>query len=131
MLERDSTQRPKTMREVHKRLELIKLGIKGLVARFSLGLLLGSMPGPILVLLLLLSSLHVAGLGNWIEGISHALYCTWPLAFLAQLTAGIVFLRFPSRRIVGLGILIMLALYILELFVRWIPLGLPGFGFGY
>ncbi len=119
------------MREVHKRLELIKLGIKGLVARFSLGLLLGSMPGPILVLLLLLSSLHVAGLGNWIEGISLALYCTWPLAFLAQLTTGIVFLCFASRRIVGLGILIMLVLYILELFMRWIPLGMPGFGFGY
>jgi len=129
MLERDSTQRPKTMREVHKRLELIKLGIKGLAARFSLGLLIGSMPGPILVLLLLLSSLHVAGLGNWIEGIALALYCTWPLAFLAQLTTGIVFLCLASRRIVGLGILIMLVLYILELFMRWIPLGMPGFGY--
>jgi hypothetical protein len=131
MLERDSTQRPKTMREVHKRLELIKLGIKGLAARFSLGLLIGSMPGPILVLLLLLSSLHVVGLGHWIEGISLALYCTWPLAFLAQLTTGIVFLCFASKRIVGLGILMMLVLYILELFMRWIPLGMPGFGFGY
>jgi hypothetical protein len=57
--------------------------------------------------------------------------CTWPLAFLAQLTTGIVFLCFASRRIVGLGILIMLALYILDLFVRWIPLGMPGFGIGY
>src|SRR6266702_2738129 len=129
MLERDSTQRPKTMREVHMRLERIKLGIKGLAARFSLGLLIGSLPGPILVMLLLLTSLHLAGLGNWLEGIALALYCTWPLAFLAQLTTGIVFLCLASRRIVGLGILIMLALYILDLFVRWIPLGMPGFGY--
>jgi hypothetical protein len=68
---------------------------------------------------------------NWIEGIWLALYCTWPLAFLAQLTTGIVFLCIASRRIVGLGMLIMLTLYILDLFVRWIPLGMPGFGFGY
>src|SRR6266705_6797056 len=129
MLERDSTQRPKTMREVHMRLERIKLGIKGLAARFSLGLLIGSLPGPLLVMLLLLTSLNVAGLGNWLEGIALALYCTWPLAFLAQLTTGIVFLCLASRRIVGLGILIMLALYILDLFVRWIPLGMPGFGY--
>lgn len=131
MLERDSTQRPKTIHEVHKRLERIKLGIKGLVARFSLGLLIGSLPGPILVLLFLLSSLHIAGLGNWIEGIALALYCTWPLAFLAQLTTGIVFLCSISRRIMGLGMLIMSMLYILELFVRWIPPVLPGFGFGW
>lgn len=131
MLERDSTQRPKTMHEVHKRLEFIKLGIKGLAAHFSLGLLIGSLPGPILVLLFLLSSLHIAGPGNWIEGIWLALYCTWPLVFLAQLTTGIVFLCIASRRIVGLGMLIMLTLYILDLFVRWIPLGMPGFGFGY
>src|SRR5579859_3336456 len=47
MLERDSGKRPKTMHEVHKRLEFIKLGIKGLAAHFSLGLLIGSLPGPI------------------------------------------------------------------------------------
>ena len=131
MLERDSAKRPKTIREVHRRLELIKMGIKGLAARFSLGLLMGSVPGPFLVLLFLLSSLHMVGLGNWIEGIAYALYCTWPLVFLAQLTTGIVFLCSASRRIAGLGILIMLLLYILELFMRWsLPLP-PVFGFGY
>ena len=131
MLERDSGKRPKTMREVHMRLERIKSGIKGLIARFSLGLLIGSLPGPMLAPLLWLSSLHIAGLSSWIDGMALALYCIWPLAFLAQLTTGIVFLCFSSRRIVGLGILIMLALYILELSMRWLPPGMPGFGYGF
>jgi len=130
MLERDSSKRPKTMHQVKKKLERIKLGIRGLVARFSLGLLIGSMPVPILVLLSLLASLHITDAGTWIHGISLALYCTWPLAFLAQLIIGVVFLCSASRRIIGLGILTMLVLYILGLFMEFITPFLPGFGFG-
>jgi serine/threonine protein kinase len=130
MLERDIRKRPKTMREVHKRLERIKLGIRGLITRFSLGLLIGSMPLPILALLSLLSSLHMTGAGTWIHGISLALYCTWPLAFLAQLIMGVVFLCSASRRIMGLGITIMLVLYILGLFMEFITPFLPSFGPG-
>ncbi len=130
MLERDTRKRPKTMHQVEKKLERIKLGIRGLITRFSLGLLIGSMPIPILVLLSLLASLHITGAGTWIHGISLALYCTWPLAFLAQLVIGIVFLCSTSRRIIGLGIFTMLVLYMLGLFMEFITPFLPGFGFG-
>ena len=131
MLERDTSKRPKTMHEVKKRLERIKLGIRGLITRFSLGLVIGSMPVPILVLLFLLSSLHVTGVDTWIHGISLALYCTWPLAFLAQLIIGVVFLCSASRRIIGLGIITMLVLYILGLFMQqFISPFLPSFNPG-
>src|SRR5438034_7809080 len=102
----------------------------GLITRFSLGLLIGSMPLSLLVLLSLMSSLHITGAGTWIHGVSLALYCTWPLAFLAQLIMGVVFLCSASRRIIGLGIIIMLVLYILGLFMEFITPFLPSFGPG-
>jgi len=128
MLELDASKRPQSAAVVRRRLECIKTGVRGLVAAFSLGLLTGSIPYPFLVLLFLLSSLlHIVNTYTWLGMLSSTLICIWPLFFLAQLILGIVFLCSPSRRIVGLGIVTMLLLYILVLFEGWALPFLPNF----
>jgi hypothetical protein len=128
MLEPDASKRPNSAATVKLRLKRIKTGVKGLVADFALGLLTGSMPYPLIVLLFFLTPLQIVNVANWLGMLSLVFYCIWPLFFLAQLIIGIVFLCSPPRRIVGLGILTMLALSIFRLFEGWGMPFIPNFG---
>ena len=133
MLEQDAHKRP-TALEVQLRLTDIQQGKKGKVfsSLWGLlrGLLLGSMPYPLLLLLLL--TLTTFPQLNAIVVVLYAvLLFTWPFVLMVQLIIALKFLFYQpwrNRRWMGLGMLTMLVLLAITLILGWLPSPLsPGF----
>ncbi len=111
MLEKESIKRPQNIREVRARLEDLQ-GDRGRLVRSSLwGLLLGIAPYALFVVL-------ASFLNGFVYPLLLTLYCAWPFLFASQIIAASVMLFQPRKRLVGLGILTGLALFILALLLR-------------
>ncbi|HEY6408761.1 MAG TPA: serine/threonine-protein kinase, partial [Ktedonobacteraceae bacterium] len=133
MLERDASNRPKHMDEVKQQLQRIKGGIIGPVAKrardFMLGLLIGSLPYTLFLLMYLFASYFpqfshsVNELGTLL---SLGLLCSWPVIFLFQLIIGIRCCMSSGKRLTGLGILSMLLFISPSVIFAW-PVALPPF----
>jgi hypothetical protein len=130
MLERDAGNRPKDMNEVKQRLQRIKDGVVGPIARhtraFFLGLLFGSLPYSLIFPLVAASSSPLGAYLTFLESglasvLAMSLFCSWPLFFLGQVVTGIKYLLFPGKRFLGLGILCMLLCIHLGLLFAWLP----------
>ena len=111
MLEKESSKRPQHIRDVRARLEDLQRG-RGRFVRPSLwGFLLGIAPYALFVVL--------ASFANgFVYPLLLALYCLWPFLFAGQFIAASVMLFEPRKRLVGLGILAGLALFVLALLLR-------------
>jgi serine/threonine protein kinase len=133
MLERDASHRPKNIDEVKNRLQRIKGGIVGPIAKQALalflGLLIGSMPYSLLFLLYF--SQFTLSLQSYFESgpaglLLLGLLCSWPLFFLVQLALGIKWCLSSGKRLRGLGILSMMLFINIAVLFAW-PIGLPPF----
>jgi hypothetical protein len=126
MLEQETHKRPKAM-DVQLRLKEIQ---QGKVLSYFWGLLIGSFPYPLLLLLsFFLSSVPQISTNGPVNTAFSALYflflCTWPFVLIGQYIAGIRFLLSPPRRMIGLGIITMLVLFlfvVVAAFQGWIVL---------
>src|SRR5579859_6771350 len=108
MLERDASHRPKNIEEVNKRLQRIKEGIVGFIAKRAWALLLGFLIGsmPYSLLFLLYFSPFTVPVHSFFESGPAALLllgflCLWPLFFLAQLGIGIKWCLSSGKRLRG------------------------------
>jgi hypothetical protein len=128
MLEKESSKRPPTVRKVKEALEDLRYGSWRFARSPFWGFLLGF--GPYALFMFLAA--------NATFGFTFALplllllYCFWPFIFAAQLIVSIVFLFTARKRLIGLGMLIGLALFILGLVLHQAQLSLylqwPGMG---
>ncbi|HEY0753439.1 MAG TPA: serine/threonine-protein kinase [Ktedonobacteraceae bacterium] len=111
MIEKESRKRPSTMHIVKERLEDLYYGKWRLVSSSLKGFLLGIAP---YALLIFLSS--SAGF-TLICGapLFYLLYCFWPFIFATQLIVGLALLFQERRRLIGLGMLVGLLLFVLAL----------------
>lgn len=75
------------------------------------GLLLGIAPYALFVIL-------ASFLNGFVYPLLLTLYCAWPFLFASQIISASVMLFQPRKRLVGLGILTGLALFILALLLR-------------
>jgi hypothetical protein len=128
MLEQEVHKRP-TALEVQLQLTDMQQGKKGKVFSSLWGLLLGSMPYPLL--LLLLFSMTSFPQLNVLAVLYAVLLITWPIVLVVQLIIALDFLFSPqwrNRRLMGLGMLTMLVLLAIALKLGWLPSPLsPGF----
>jgi serine/threonine protein kinase len=128
MLEQEAHKRP-TALEVQLQLTDMQQGKKGKVFSSLWGLLLGSMPYPLL--LLLLFSMTSFPQLNVLAVLYAVLLITWPIVLVVQLIIALDFLFSPqwrNRRLMGLGMLTMLVLLAIALKLGWLPSPLsPGF----
>ena len=133
MLERESSKRPQSVKEVKDWLKSIQRGfvlpyMKGL-SLFVRGILWGAGPYALVAgsftYLTLLSNISVLfyPLTVLLFFLLLLLYCLWPFVFLGQLITGCVMLFSPQRRLVGLGLLISLVLVALGVLVLWAHTG--------
>ena len=119
MLEQDAHKRP-TALEVQLCLEEMKQGKKGKVLSYLWGLLLGSMPY-VLILLLFITMTSFPQLNAVIAILYYLLLCTWPFVLVGQLIMAIRFLFSSPRRLMGLGMLTMLVLLAVAILLGWLP----------
>ena len=117
MLEKESSKRPQSIREVRARLEDLQGGRGRFVRRPLWGFLLGIAPYALFVALA-----PFASFSFFFYFLLVALYCVWPFLFASQLIVAAAMLFQPGKRLVGLGILTGLALFVLALFLRQEPL---------
>ena len=125
MLEQEARKRP-TAGEVRLHLKDILHGKKGKVFSYLWGLLLGSLPYPLVLLLLFTTTsfpqLNAIDLVSSVFGLSYfALLCTWPFVLVGQLIMTIRFLFSSPRRWMGLGMLTMLVLLAAAILLGWLP----------
>ena len=126
MLEQDAHKRPAAL-EVQLRLTDIQQGKKGKVFSSLWGLLLGSMPYP-LILLLFFTMTSFPQLNAIITVMYSLFLCTWPFVLVGQLIMAIRFLFSSPRRLMGLGMLTMLVLLAVALLLGWLPSPFSLFG---
>ncbi len=120
MLEQEARKRPSAT-EVRLRLKDIQQGKKGRALSYFWGLLLGSMPYPLIVLLLFTMT-SFPQLNAIITLLYFLFLCTWPFVLVGQLIVAIHFLLFPSpRRLIGLGMLTMLVFLAVAILLAWLP----------
>jgi len=116
MLEKESSKRPQHIREVRARLVVQEGGGSRSSRRALWGFLLGIAPYVLFVALAPFASF------SFFFYLLVALYCVWPFLFGSQLIVAAAMLFQPGKRLVGLGILTGLALFVLALFLRQEPL---------
>jgi tRNA A-37 threonylcarbamoyl transferase component Bud32 len=115
MLEYDAAKRPKHMQEVQRRLELmpfnIPLFLLTLFRGLFWGLVIGSLPYSLVFLLIAFSFIPVLGGAlTWFTLVMAALaFQMWPPVLILQLLLAIFLLVKPGYRLMGAGILCMLA----------------------
>ncbi len=112
MLDPDSNKRPKSVAAVGRTLQYIKDGAIGLIAAYFAGLLIGVIPYCLIVLLG--SYLYtVTSNSDFGYDITPFAICTSIIVFAGQFMTGALFLSSAKRRVMGLGILTVVALPIL------------------
>jgi serine/threonine protein kinase len=127
MLEPDARKRPKNMQAVSQRLQNMLHGpgeVCGKYARsFSLGLLLGSFPYSLMILHVVLARIPLVNalLGTLTLILARLFFSLWPLVILMQLIATIILLFTPHRRLIGLGIIAMMAILLLLIMNGTLP----------
>ena len=125
----DAFWRPLNMLEVKKRLLSIQPGNPRLVAirqktfPLLIGLCIGSLPYPFLPLVWLFSSHAPNADPPWFLIPVLLLFSFWPIVFICQCIAALSFLfaTHLRQRLIGCGILLMLALMLLALSFGWLP----------
>ena len=125
MLEQDAHKRPTAM-EVRARLEEMKHGKKGKVLSYLWGLLIGSIPY-LLMLLLFFTMTSFPQLDPFFS-LFILFACTWPFVLVGQLIMAIRSLFYPPRRLMGLGMLTMLVLLAVAILLGWLPSPFSLFG---
>lgn len=126
MLDPDADKRPKSVHAVKMQLLQIKRGKIGTALPFLWGLLIGSLPYSLILLLFLTMTSFpqlnaLAILGAVFQTLYFALLCTWPFVLVVQLTFAIRFLFSPPTRLMGLGMLSMLVFLAVALSMMWLP----------
>jgi tRNA A-37 threonylcarbamoyl transferase component Bud32 len=115
MLEKESSKRPQSIREVRARLESLQRKKGKFVHPSLLGLLLGIAP---YALFAGLTSFPFSSPIVLAYPLVWVLYCSWPFLFAGQLITATLMLFQSRKRFVGLGLLVGLALLVLALFLR-------------
>jgi serine/threonine protein kinase len=138
MLEQDMHKRPHTMDFVKHELIEIKEGkFSQLLKNFLLfgrGILLGLIPFSFWIVLSLLNSpLFLSltfSLNTVLEMLNVAFLCLSPFLLMGTIATAITFLLSSNKRLVGLGMLTMIAIVCFAIIIGWVPFPPlnPGFG---
>ncbi len=122
MLEQEAHKRPRA-KEVQLCLKNVQQGKKGAVLSSFWGLLIGSLPYLLILLLnfILTSSLPFISFIAILYMLYAFFLCTWPFVLVGQLIMAIRFLFFPPRRLMGLGMLTMLVFLAVAILLGWLP----------
>ena len=138
MMEQDSHKRPHTMDSVRQELIDIKEGMFSKLLKNSLlfgrGMLLGVIPFSFWIVLSLLNSpLFLSltfSLNTFMEMLYAAFWCLSPFLLMGTIATAITFLLSSNKRLVGLGMLTMIAIVCLVIIIGWVSLTPinPGFG---
>jgi hypothetical protein len=120
MLERDSYRRPQSIHEVKTRLEALKFGKFGSIRNLLFGFLLGFIP----FALFLLQNIVTSVPGLVFSLLWVLIPCAWSLLLVGLLIAAMVLLFQPRKRLVGLGIFMGLATFLLTFIPKGILLHL-------
>jgi serine/threonine protein kinase len=124
MTEADTRKRPKSADQVWLRLKRIKQGKWGWIWNFLQGLLFGAIPA--LTFIIAYAIAHSQGYSSIFFTLSMMVFfCLLPIAGLVLFILAISMLFSPRRRLLGLGMLTAMALFVLVLAHQWI---LPLFG---
>jgi len=123
MTEADTRKRPKSVEQVWLRLRRIKLGKWGWIWNFLQGMLLGATPVALFVFAFVITKTQ--GYESAFFALSLLFFCLFPIGALILLIIAISMLFSPRRRLVGLGILTTMTLFLLVVAHQWI---LPLFG---
>jgi serine/threonine protein kinase len=127
MLEYDAAKRPKHMREVRNRLELLPINIPFMllnIFRHSFwGLVIGSIPYSVALLLLLVSPITILNQAiSWFLFVILLLsFSLWYVVLSLQLILAITSIYSKRHRLMGIGILVMLAGIFLAAMLGWLP----------
>lgn len=127
MLEYDATRRPKHMQEVRRRLELLPVNIPlmllNIFRRSFWGLVIGSIPYSFAFLLLLVSSVTILDQAiSWFVFVITLLsFSLWYIVLGLQLILAFTALHSKRHRLMGIGILVMLAVIFLAALFGWLP----------
>ena len=125
----NTADRPRNMREVKERLLFIRQRRTRLVSighrtlSFLIGLLIGSLPYIFLPLVWAFSSPDPNASVLWFVVPVGLLFYYWWFVLICQCGAALSFLFFahPRRRLLAIGILLMLALIYLAILFGWLP----------
>lgn len=123
MTQADTRKRPKSAQEVWLRLRRIKQGKWGWIKDFLMGMLIGAIPAMFLLLGIMIQSQGYYGPIYALSFIS--LLCLMPISGLTLFIIALSIAFSPRRRLVGLGMLTVMALLLLLLLQQWF---LPLFG---
>lgn len=128
MLEQDRYKRPFTMNLVKGELIEIKEGKFTLSFKnfllFGRGMLLGLIPFTFWLLLLLFSSFALS-LSQFTVILYTGFWIFSPFLLMGAIATAIAFLFSSSKRLVGLGMLITIAIVCLAIIIGWLPLPFP------
>ncbi|HVB21661.1 MAG TPA: serine/threonine-protein kinase [Ktedonobacteraceae bacterium] len=138
MLEQDGQKRPHTMDFVKQELIEIKEGMFSKLLKSSLlfgsGILLGLIPFSFWIALSILNSpLFLSltfSLNTFMEMLYAAFWCLSPFLLMGTIATAITFLLSSNKRLVGLGMLTIIAIVCLAIIIGWVsfpPIN-PGFG---
>jgi len=114
MLERESYKRPRSILEVKARLEALKFGKFGSIRRLLFGFLLGFTPFALFLLQNIVTSIPALVFSLlWV-----LIPCAWSLLLVGLCIATMMLLFMPRNRLVGLGIFMGLATFLLTFIPR-------------
>jgi tRNA A-37 threonylcarbamoyl transferase component Bud32 len=127
MTEADTRKRPGSADQVWLRLKRIKQGKWGWIWNFLQGLLLGAVPALTFVIAYAIASAHAYG-SLFFTLATMVFFCLLPIAGLVLFIIAISMLFSPRKRLLGLGMLTAMALFLMVVAHQWI-LPLLGFRF--
>jgi tRNA A-37 threonylcarbamoyl transferase component Bud32 len=127
MTETDTRKRPGSADQVWLRLKRIKQGKWGWIWNFLQGLLLGAVPALTFVIAYAIASAHAYG-SLFFTLATMVFFCLLPIAGLVLFIIAISMLFSPRKRLLGLGMLTAMALFLMVVAHQWI-LPLLGFRF--